>query len=480
VNKYRDELFSTSPIIFLAQTPLAQRLPNSTGFVSQADLTKTLDLALTLQPKTEKVYVVTGASARDKFYEHLARDQLQKFLPRVALIYLSGMRAADLEHQLAALPDQAIIYYVIMYQDAAGENFHPLEYLNRISSVANRPIYSWTESTMNRGIVGGSLRSQASEIDALAELALRVLHGTPADSISISNPDFSANEVDWRQLQRWSISEPRVPAGTRILFREPTMWNRYKAYIVWALLLLLVQSVLIVALLIQSTRRRKAEKQLQNTHKELQKSYDRIRELGGQLLKAHETERARLGRELHDGIGQQLSILVSRLQLLEDSPESFDGDGLVEEAQEIAANVRSLSHQLHPAKLRIAGLVASIAALQDQYPSIVISFAHENVPEKLPDDIALSLFRIVQEALQNAVKHGRARNVKIELKQQNGELSLHFSDDGSGFETLSTDKGGLGVMSMQERVELFGGTFQIASSPPSGTFLKVTVPLPAV
>src|SRR6185369_13558708 len=132
---------------------------------------------------------------------------------------------------------------------------HPLEYLDRVAQAASAPTYSWVESTIGHGVVGGSLLSQETELTAVSKLVLRVLSGERADSIPVSTPDLNVAQVDWRQLRRWGISESRVPAGTLIRFREPGAWDRYKVYIVAVLMLFAAQSLLIAGLLVQSRMR---------------------------------------------------------------------------------------------------------------------------------------------------------------------------------------------------------------------------------
>ena len=175
----------------------------------------------------------------------MARAQFSRYEPRLDFTYLSGLSSEALEARLAALPEQSIVYYLIVYRDGEGKNFEPLAYLDRIAGVANAPTYCWVDSAMDHGIVGGSLRSQATQVDAVGATALRVLRGEAADSIPIAAVDLNARQVDWRQLRRWGISESRVPPGTRVLFREPTVLDRYRVYIVGAVALLVAQTALI-------------------------------------------------------------------------------------------------------------------------------------------------------------------------------------------------------------------------------------------
>jgi signal transduction histidine kinase len=151
--------------------------------------------------------------------------------------------------------------------------------------------------------------------------------------------------VDWRELQRWNIPAWRVPAGTRVMFREPTAWERYRVYIVSALVLLAGQAALIAALLVQRAQRRQAVE-------DLQRSYARVRDLGARLLSAQEEERSRIARELHDDVSQRLAALKIDLTVL-GRYVAGEGQSLASRAlgnvDVIGTDLRDLSHRLHPA-----------------------------------------------------------------------------------------------------------------------------------
>jgi signal transduction histidine kinase len=487
VDVNRDELFPDTPVVFSATDRNARRLANSTGVIVHLDLSRTLTLATALQPDINQVFVVTGTSSRDKVYESLAQTQFQSFERRLTFTYLSGLPTKELEQRVAALPEQSIVYYLLFYQDGAGENFQPLEYLDRLAVIANRPIYSWVDSAMARGIVGGSLQQQASLINAVGDSALRVLRGERADDIPTAAPDLNIGQVDWRQLRRWGISEARVPAGTRLLFREPSIWNRYKVYILGAVTLLMVQTGLLAGLFVQRTRRRKSEDRARASQAELRASYEQIRDLGGRLLTAQESERSRIARELHDDISQEAALLAIDLQRLCGPGQERDPDAgrlareAADRAQGIARSVRDLSHRLHPATLQIVGLVAALDGLQRELsqPGIALTFSHGNVPAALPHDLTLCLFRIAQEALQNAVKHSAAHNVSVHLGGGPKGLALKIVDDGVGFDVDAVRGRGLGLISMRERLESLGGTLKIQSWPGAGTHVEAAVPFRA-
>jgi signal transduction histidine kinase len=481
----RDELSPEAPVIFSAFEGDLQRIPNSTGIIDRPEFAPTLRLATELQPETRQVYVVSGTSSRDKFYERLARSRFKSFESSLDFTYLTGLPAKDLEARVAELPDRSIIFYAMVSQDGAGENFLPIEYLDRLARVANRPIYSWVEAGMDHGIVGGSLMQPEIGLAAVAELALRVLNGEKADDIPPTAPERTFNQVDWRQLRRWGITESRVPAGTFIRFRESGIWDQYKLYILGAILLLVAQTALITGLLVHRVRRRRAENEVRANQSALRQSYERIRDLGGRLLSAQESERSRIARELHDDISQQIALLSMDLELLNTANRGgTDAEGLrdaLDRTQDIARSVHDLSHRLHPAKLRLVGLVGALASLPRELaqPGVSITFTHDHVPSNLPHELTLCLFRVVQEAVQNAIKHGAAHKIAINLGAAGQRMTLTVVDDGKGFDIDAVSWKGLGLVSMAERVELIGGSLRVSSTPGTSTRVEATVPIQA-
>jgi signal transduction histidine kinase len=251
------------------------------------------------------------------------------------------------------------------------------------------------------------------------------------------------------------------------------------------LALLLVQSALIAGLLIQGAKRRQAEAQLRGSEARLRTSYDRMRDLSRRLLGAQEAERLRIARELHDDISQPISLLAADLKL-RGGPGRDRGEAAIDlagvaldRAQTIARNVHELSHRLHPAKLRLIGLVAALSGLQRELSrdDIEITFAHDAVPAALPQDLTSCLFRVVQEGLRNAVTHSAARTVSVHLTGRDRMLALTIVDDGTGFDGGSVGGKGLGLLSMHERLEAIGGTLTIHSKAGAGTRLEIIVPL---
>jgi signal transduction histidine kinase len=209
--------------------------------------------------------------------------------------------------------------------------------------------------------------------------------------------------------------------------------------------------------------------------------------VGRRLIEAQEKVRYRIARELHDDIGQRLAILSIELeQLRQSSPDLPTRVGsrvsvLQEQVLGVATDVRALSHDLHSSKLEYLGITTAMRGFCKEFSEqhkIEIVFAHDEVPPTLPQEIALCLFRVLQEALQNALKHSGVRRFEAELRYAPDEIHLTVKDFGSGFNCEAAKNGrGLGLISMEERLKLVNGTFLIESQPKRGTTIHARVPL---
>jgi PAS domain S-box-containing protein len=205
-----------------------------------------------------------------------------------------------------------------------------------------------------------------------------------------------------------------------------------------------------------------------------------------QLLEAQEAERARIARELHDDIAQRLALLSLALQELQQSAEPASElqrsiGALCRETVDIATDLQALSHELHSYKLQLLGVVAAIrevCAVLSARHKVQVDFTHQEVPGIVRPDIALCLFRVLQEALQNAVRHSGAHRFAVSLNGTPAVLTLTVRDEGCGFnpESLPEDRG-LGLTSMRERLKLVEGELVTDSKPGSGTTVVARVPL---
>jgi PAS domain S-box-containing protein len=214
-----------------------------------------------------------------------------------------------------------------------------------------------------------------------------------------------------------------------------------------------------------------------------------ILDLSGRLIFAQEEERCRIARELHDDFSQRLALLAIQLgQVSESLPRSDAAiirrlDLMWEKTTELSADIHKLSHQLHSSKLHHVGLLGATKSLCEEIGKrhdVRIDFIDRRLPEEIPPDISLCFFRIVQEALSNIVKHSGAKSAHVELLGEGSQLRLRIVDAGMGFDPNSRAvRGGLGLVSMRERLRLLGGRITVRSRPMEGTEIVAEVPLTA-
>ena len=234
------------------------------------------------------------------------------------------------------------------------------------------------------------------------------------------------------------------------------------------------------------TDRKMAEEALRTSEEALRQGQESYRNLAGQLLTAQEAERKRLARELHDDLSQRLAGLAMEAEMLEQQvPPQGVGAVRLKEMKDklvtLSIDVHSMSRQLHPSILDDLGLPDAIASECDRFrrkDSLEVDFRAENITKEIPPDVAVCLYRIVQEGLRNISRHGGATEVTISLVGKNDTIRLTIMDNGRGFDPGRVKgKQGLGLDSMKERAYLIGGDFSLESQPGQGTVIEVLVPL---
>jgi len=211
-----------------------------------------------------------------------------------------------------------------------------------------------------------------------------------------------------------------------------------------------------------------------------------LADMGRKLIEAHEEERTWIARELHDDVNQRMALLAVELdrwnqQLPPSAVELHDHiHHAIQRLSNIATDIQALSHRLHSSKLEYLGLVAAAKSfcreLSEQHQA-EIDFRDMAMPRSVPKEISLCLFRVLQEALQNAMKYSGVRHIKVELRGTEGEIQLTVSDLGIGFDPQDAiHRRGLGLISMRERMQLVSGEISIKSQPGSGTTIHARVP----
>jgi PAS domain S-box-containing protein len=236
----------------------------------------------------------------------------------------------------------------------------------------------------------------------------------------------------------------------------------------------------------REVERERLEEQVHLTSEALGETRAELRALSGHLIKAQEEERRRVARELHDDLNQRSAIAEMQLERIiplipaEDERVHHLLRDVRQQISRLSAGLREVSHRLHPAVVEDLGLAAALRSLVDEFREngFEVTCMAPRVTQDLPIDIATALYRIAQEALRNAFKHARGAPVRVSLEETGRELRLKIEDAGPGFDLNSVrGKGGLGLLSMQERARLAGGSLLLRTRPGDGTLVIVRVPL---
>jgi signal transduction histidine kinase len=222
---------------------------------------------------------------------------------------------------------------------------------------------------------------------------------------------------------------------------------------------------------------------------EAREYHKRIQEMSSQVLTAHEAERLRIARELHDDTAQAITSMLVRLRLLERSATDPDVLKNVEELRGLTSealdSVRRMAMDLRPAALDDLGLAPALESFADRFAqnwNIPVTVNVTGVKRRLPRDVELVLYRVLQEALTNVAKHAGAHEASVTLSRRNNQVTLTIADDGQGFgdETRSKRQNtGLGLFGMRERLALIGGMLEVDSRHGAGTTIVASVPLRA-
>lgn len=473
--QYRSELFPATPTVIGAlEARIAQQLPLSptdSVVAGRFDLHGLAKNILQVIPETETIAVVVGASDTERFWLNELKREFAPFSGRVKFEWLNDLSLVQVKERVATLPPRSAILFGLLIVDAAGVPHERRDGLEGLHAAANAPIFGLYESELGKGVVGGPYASQRNRGEQMAITTLDALRGGPPRT---NIADFERPVYDWRELQRWNIDPARLPADSEIRFRPPSIWEEHRVAVVASVTAVVVQAALIGALLLQRARRRRAEFDAEG--------------LAGRLVTAHEDERRRLARELHDDVTQRLAGLAIEAAELEGGRT---GAGNAEAAHsirvglaELGEDIHALSYRLHPSVIEDLGLVEALRIECDrvaQQGALRVSFDCRGVPKKLSADAALCLFRVAQEALRNVERHAQASKVDVSVVGRNEGIALAVRDDGAGFDSSSTAKrASLGLASMRERVRILDGRFDIESGPGIGTSLSAWLPLQAV
>ena len=595
----RQQLFPGAPMLlagvdrrFVQNGALS---PNDTAVTVDHDPKRVVENILRVLPDKKTVFVVVGASHLEEVWLHEMKGAFRQFEGQLTFSWANELSFADMLTRCANLPPHSAIFYAILSLDAAGVPHVEERALAELRAVANAPIFGLRSSQLGLGIVGGPLLSMEDLSRNSVTVARRLLNGESARAINTPTQLLAAPVFDGRELRRWNIDEQGLPPRSQVMFREPTLWQRYKGSIV---MVAGIQVMLVVALVASLARRRtdRTRRESEGRFRLLssaapvmmwiagpdklrtdvnrpwldfigqsiaavlgtgwtnsvhpgdlsrcletyRNAFDRreafrmeyrlrrhdgeyrwildtgaprfledgsfegyigsaidvtdlklarlaLSSLSQRLMQAHEHERAWVARELQDDLCQRMIVLTTQLHCLTEvavGAREEEMRGRVEELSgqftAIASEIFALSDQLHSSSLERLGLAAATRIFcKELIPEHQVTIAVDDtgIPIDVPNDIALTLFRVMQEAVRNAVKHAAVRDVTVSLRGGNSEIQLDVADQGVGFDSEAVmRRHGLGLIGMRERLSLVHGECMIDSRPGGGTRIIARVP----
>jgi signal transduction histidine kinase len=478
--RHRAALFPQTPMLIggidQRLLPTLSLAPNDIAVVAQLDFTECIRIMWQLLPATTNLALVMGNSPLERLWVAECRRAFQMYTNRLQFIWLNELSFPEMCRRVATLPPRSAIGYGTLLVDAAGVPHEELEALEQLCAVANAPVFGTEEEELGHGVVGGSLTSGRALGLESARLAARMLRGEMPANTAPSVIGAGPAKFDWRELQRWHIRESQLPLGSVVRFREPTLWQRYRWSALAASGIMLAQAATILALVLQRARRRRAEAS--------------AFEISGRLITAHEEERRRVARELHDGLGQDLLVVASEAQLSLSQEQNPPGTqarlkDIADTAKQALQQARRMAHNLRPGLLEELGFTKAVRAMLQkgaQASGLCVDVQLADVDGLLPPEFEVNLFRITQECLNNVLKHANASQANFTLTQANSDLRLVVEDNGDGFDytrlaSMPPEQRGFGLPQMAERAKIMGGRLGIESHPGRGTRLTVDVPL---
>lgn len=479
----RQDLFPKAAVVFCSilestREKVGDR-KNKSGVLNRFEAARTAESIRELIPSAQRLVVISGSSLLDR----LVLESIQPHLANVKDLeceYWTGLSSADLCARVAKLPTSHVVLVASLLRD--GDTQSTLvgqRAMEKIASASAVPVFGLDETLIGTGSVGGCVLLAKDQGRISGGIAAKILNGESPDTIAFSNSMMDTFLYDMIQFRRWGFRNPTAASGTMFaVVRMPTVWESYRGYFIAAAAVVVLQSVMIVGLLINRRRRRRAEQALAA-------SRDETRKLAGKILTAQEEERKRIARELHDDISQRIAagaIEAGKAELAVPSSDASPNAmvGLRQHLVALSDDVHRLSRQLHPAILDDLGLVEALRAECDRAAErghIPVEFRSGALPAGLPKESALCIYRIAQEALNNALKHSQSPRISVALMSDLEFVELEIRDFGVGFDASGKNyRPGLGLASMQERANLAGGELLLSSNPGQGTSVQVRIP----
>ena len=504
VQKFRPEFFPSTPLIIGA--PERRAINYSALTSNDAPVAVTLDFKkwveniLQVLPDTTHIAWAVGSSPLERFWTEEFRRTSQPFTDRVSFEWFNDLRFEEMLKRVSQLPPHSAIFYVDLRVDAAGVPLDRDLVLPKLRGATNAPIFSYIDNYLGSGIVGGPMLSSEEVGRRMAQAAVRILSGESPGDLKIPPVDLGAPQYDWRELRHWNISEDRLPAGSIVRFREPTVWQQYRWQITLICAVVLLEGTLISGLLYERRRRLHAEVQSRQRSAEL--AHINRFSMAGELT-------ATIAHEINQPLGAILTnIETAELMVKSPAPDLQEiGEILAdmrrddERASEVIGRLRSLlkktPFELKPIDLNevVRETVRFLSALAIAREVDLTSFI---APTSLPikGDL-IQLQQVIVNLIVNAMDAmsgmpSAERRTTVSTARDGNFADLSVSDVGPGipveklkevFEPFFTTKPqgmGMGLSIARTIVEAHGGQLSAENRAGRGAVFRIRLPLAAL
>jgi signal transduction histidine kinase len=500
VQRHRPQLFATTPMVFTGvdqrRVQYSSLTANDAVVAVRINYLAAVENILHVLPDTKNVMVVVGTSPIEKFWKEAIGKELEPLADRINLSWTDELSFEALLKHAAALPPHSAILWELMIVDAAGVVHEGSTALTKLSAVANAPIFSYDESFFGDGIVGGPLLLTADSGRETAAVAIRILGGEKPSEIGAPVVQFASPMFDWRQMQRWGISESQLPLGSKIYFRDPTVWEKYQWQILLIIAVILTQAALIIGLLYEHRRRHLAEVQARNSIAELT-HLNRLATAGElSAAIAHEVKQPITGMvAMANAAARWLARENPDIGRARDAMDKVVTAG--HHASDVITNVRGLFGKDPQEKTlcdvnQLIRTVLSLVYIDLRKHSIE---SQVNLSEQLPPVIGnkVQLQQVILNLAMNAIEamvsaaEPRVLSITSEINEHSAVL-VSIADTGSGidvanlsriFKPMFTTKArgmGMGLSICKSIIESHNGLIWVSAGVPRGSIFHFELP----